>query len=134
MPIFTPSSNKPVLPLGSPLKPETDGRAKTPDYPAAPGPTNSDASEDFVLMIEKELGTFSPLGLTAEVFADRINATTALRYYFQEPTEKELAALGFYRQGYWLRVLPDSKNNLISVPKVASVLRAACIRAHGTCK
>lgn len=111
--------SKPIVPIGLPLVPE-----QTSDVNSL----ESSVSEDFVALIKKEMGAISVVELTAEVFVDRVNTTHSLRYYFQEPTEKELTNLGFYRQGYWLRARPGSENLIVSIPKVAGVLRTARLR------
>lgn len=109
--------NKPILPIALPFNIE-------PEI----GPTQPIVSENFVELIKNEMSQISVVELTAEVFADLVNMTHTLRYYFQEPTEKELAALGFYRQGYWLRVRTGSENLIVSIPKVASILHSARLR------
>lgn len=110
MTTFKQTHNKPVVPLGLPLKVEN---------------IEKPAAEDFIALIDKEIGAVPMLGLTAEVFVERVNGTHALRYYFQDLSDRELASLGISLQGYWLRVRPGSENFIISVPRVAALLQAA---------
>lgn len=110
MATFKDTTNKPIVPLGLPLKVEN---------------IEKQASDDFVALIDKEIGSVPVLGLTTEVFVDRVNRTHALRYYFQDLSERELSSLGVTLQGYWLRVRPGSENFIISVPRVASLLQGA---------
>lgn len=111
--------NRPIAPLSLPLR-----------EPARPN--EPQVTENFTALIESEMGSVGLLDLTNQVFADRVNTTTTLRYYFQEACENELAGLGFYRQGYWLRVRPGAENFIVSIARVASILHAARIRALKT--
>lgn len=107
--------NKPIVPLSLPLKVELE-------------PEQNADCEDFEKLIAAEIGPVPPMGMTTELFVERLNVTPVLRYYFQEPTLKELAGVGLVRQGYWLRVKPGSENFIVSVPRVAGMLRAARLR------
>ena len=108
--------NRPIVPAAFPLQEPIR-------------PTEPQVAENFMALIEREIGPVPLLGLTNQVFVDRVNTTMTLRYYFQEPCDHELAALGLARQGYWLRVRPGAENFIVSIARVASILHAARLRA-----
>lgn len=128
MPNFT-KPPKPIFPLALPFgfpNPQLQKLLPAKSEVPHPGP-DPVLLEDFIALIERELGEQSRLNLTTEAFVNCVNAAGVLRYFFQDLTESELEKIGVRRQGYWLRLQPGCEHNLVSITQVAKLLHCSQI-------